>query len=120
MQRVLCHGRAVAASMLRQEDACLPVALWQAPGCTTSHSLSSLAVLPMQHHMSQGSSLGAALICQSRLPFAAQVSPATLALPAYCMHSNPCCNLEAQQLLGQHSDGIKRRTRAFCDASCVY
>lgn len=110
MKRVLCRGKAVAASMLRQEAACLPVRFPLAPGWPLSRSLSSLAVLPMQHHSSQVSSLGAAMTCQERLLFAAQVSPATLALSVYRMQRNPGCNFRGTAIA---SAALRRDSQAY-------
>ena len=115
-QRVLCHGRAVAACWFRQEAACLPVRSPQAPDWPSSHTLSSLAALPMQHHNSQASSLSAAMTCQPRLPFAAQVGPAAPALTAHHMQCKPGCHFGGnKRLLGQHSDATHRRIRAPCE-----
>ena len=97
-QRVLCHGRAVAACWFRQEAACLPVSSPLAPGWPISRTLSSLAALPMQHHNSQASSLSAAMTCQPRLPFAAQVG--LLRLPCW----PTACNASQAAILEAISD----------------
>lgn len=119
MKRVLCHGKAVAASMLRQEAACLPVRFPLVPGWPLSRSLSSPTVLPMQHHGSQVSSLGASMTCQQRRPFAAQVSPATLALSVYRMQCNPGCNCGGTAFASAALRRAFKRIRAPCDASNV-